>query len=408
MFGSASSPIVVTMTITEIPTLDNPPADAGPITTALVRRTGRRVCAGPRKHAAGHDRDGTWVHDSFEHIRQAGLLAVAVPTELGGDGATISEVAADPARTGQELRLHRPRIGDAPTRHRIHRVALPPEPARRRGNAASHRRGRHRCRLDRRRRLHPPSGVAVKVEGGYRISGRKSFVSQAPVGAVLSTMFAYDDPSRGLRVLNMSVPFASDGVRVVERWDTLGMRGTSSHDVDFEDVFVPDERVLADRPHGEIDPPLQVISSIGFVVISAVYLGIAEGAYAHAVASVAGKPVSTIVQRQVGLMTHRLRVAAWALEGALAAVGDDPAPSMDTVVAVMLAKREIALAADEVCDLAMAIGGRTAFDRGSPIERAYRDVRAAKFHPLDPELTLVHAGRVALGLPADRPQDWGV
>src|SRR6185503_212277 len=130
-----------------------------------------------------------------------------------------------------------------------------------------------------------PRGTAVKVDGGYRVSGRKAFVSQAPVGAVLSTMFVYDDPERGLRVLNMSVPFASEGVTVIERWDTMGMRGTSSHDVEFDDVLVPDERVLADRPYGEIDAPLQVISSIGFVVISSVYLGIAEGAYAHAVAS---------------------------------------------------------------------------------------------------------------------------
>ena len=147
--------------------------------------------------------------------------------------------------------------------------------------------------------------------------------------------------------------------------------------------------MLADRPYGEIDTPLQVISSIGFVVISAVYLGIAEGAYAHTVASLAGKQASTIVQRQVGLMTHRLRIAGWALEGALATVGDNPAPSMDTVAAVMLAKREIALAAIEVCDLAMEVGGRAAFDHGSPIERAYRDVRAAKFHPARPR---AHAG----------------
>ena len=208
----------------------------------------------------------------------------------------------------------------------------------------------------------------------------------------------------------MSVPFASDGVRIVERWDTLGMRGTSSHDVDFDDVFVPDERVLADRPHGEIDAPLQVISSIGFVVISAVYLGIAEGAYAHAVAS--PSPASRcrrLVQRQVGLMTHRLRVAGWALDGALAAVGDDP-----DAVDGHRRRRDARQARDRARRRSRSAtwrwrsAGERRFDRGSPIERAYRDVRAAKFHPLDPELTLVHAGRVALGLPADRPQDWGL
>ena len=41
------------------------------------------------------------------------------------------------------------------------------------------------------------------------------------------------------------------------------------------------------------------------------------------------------------------------------------------------------------------------FFKGSPIERAYRDIRAAKYHPLTPEQTLIHAGRLALGLPCD-------
>jgi len=45
-------------------------------------------------------------------------------------------------------------------------------------------------------------------------------------------------------------------------------------------------------------------------------------------------------------------------------------------------------------------GGR-AFFKGSTIERCYRDIRAAKFHPFDPEKTLVHGGRLALGLPVD-------
>jgi alkylation response protein AidB-like acyl-CoA dehydrogenase len=82
------------------------------------------------------------------------------------------------------------------------------------------------------------------------------------------------------------VPFASEGVRVLDNWDTLGMRGTASNDIVLEDVFVPDERVLANRPHGVLDPPLQVIGSIAFPIVSAAYLGVAEAAYAAAVESV--------------------------------------------------------------------------------------------------------------------------
>ena len=380
------------MTITEAPLTDA----AGPDTRDPALAA----------HADRHDGDGTWVHEPFEHIRDAGLLAIAVPAELGGDGATIRQVAL----VQRELAKHCGSTALASAMHQ-HVTAF---------TAWRHRRGLPGAEAPLRRVAEErivlvstgggdythPRGTAVRVEGGYRVSGRKSFVSQSPAGTVLSTMFTFDDPERGLRVLNMSVPFASEGVQIDEHWDTLGMRGTASHDVTFDDVFVPDERVLADRPHGELDAPLQVISSIGFAIISAVYLGIAEGAYERAVASLAGKEPSTLTQRRVGLMSHRLRVAAWALEGALSAVGDDPAPSMETVAAVMAAKREVALAAIEVCGLAVEVAGRQGFDRGSPIERAYRDVRAAAFHPLDPEVTLVHAGRLALGLSTERPDEW--
>ena len=74
---------------------------------------------------------------------------------------------------------------------------------------------------------------------------------------------------------------------------------------------------------------------------------------------------------------------------------------MDTVVEVMAAKREIALAAVEVSQLALEVAGGAAYSRTHPIERHLRDVQAARFHPLDPEASLVHAGKVALGLPAD-------
>jgi alkylation response protein AidB-like acyl-CoA dehydrogenase len=348
-----------------------------------------------------HDQEGTFVDEGLQALREAGLLALGVPAELGGGGASIRDIA----EVQRELAHHCGSTALATSMHQ-HVVAF---------TAWRYRRDMPGAEATLRRvadegivlvstggadQTHP-RGTATKVDGGYVVSGRKVFCSQSTAGAVMSTMFAYDDPTEGRRVLNMAVPIASEGVTVLDDWDTLGMRGTASNSIELEGVFVPDERVLANRPYGLIDPPLQVIFSIAFPIISAVYLGVAEAAYEAAVDSAATKANDPVVQRQVGLMRHRLQVASWALEGALDAVGDDPTPSMDTVAAVMAAKREIAIAGVEVCDLAMEVAGGPAFYRGSVIERAYRDIRAAKFHPLSPELTLVHGGRLALGLSTD-------
>lgn len=350
------------------------------------------------ENAGRYDRDGSWAHDSFEYVRHRGLLALGVPAELGGPGATISDLAA----VQRELAKHCGSTALASSMHQ-HVTAFTAWRWRRDlpGAEATLRRindeGIVLVSTGGADFTHP-RGTAVRVDGGYRVTGRKIFVSQSPAGTVMSTMFTYDDPERGLRVLNIAVPLSSPGVEIVDTWDAMGMRGTASNDIELNDVFVPDERVLADRPHGVVDPPLQVILSIAFPVISAVYLGIAEGARDHVLKLLDGRREDAIVQRQVGLIDARLRVAGWALDGVLRAVGDDPQPSMSLVVDVMTMKREIALAGIEVCDLAMELAGGGAYFKGSPIERAYRDIRACKFHPLTPEATLVQAGRRSLGL----------
>ena len=351
--------------------------------------------------AGRHDVEGTFVEEGLQCLREAGLLALAVPAELGGLGATVRQVAL----VQRELAHHCGSTALATSMHQ-HVVAF---------TAWRFRRGMPGAEATLRRVADEgivlvstgggdfthPKGEATRVDGGYRVSGRKQFASQSAFGDVLSTMFVYEDTDQGRRVLNMAVPVRADGVRVLDNWDTLGMRGTASNDVVLEDVFVPEDKVLANRPFGVVDPPLQVIASIAMPIISAVYLGVAEAAYGAALEAAQRKAGDPIVQRQVGLMAHRLKVASWALDGALAEVGDDPDPSVQRFATVMTAKREIALAGVEVCDLAMEVGGGPAFFRGSTLERAYRDIRAAKFHPLNPELTLVHGGRVALGLPAD-------
>ncbi|MGC5223973.1 acyl-CoA dehydrogenase family protein [Micromonospora sp. DT81.3] len=378
---------------------------AVPAATPLIDRAfiERADAIGPilAEHAARHDRDGTFVTESYDALREAGLLSAAVPVELGGSGATIRDLAGLQRTLGHYCgatalasamhqhvtcftawRYRRGLPGAEATLRRIadEQIVLVSTG----GGDFTH-----------------PSGEAVAVDGGYRVSGRKRFVSQSSAGTVMSTMFPFSDPVRGMRVLNMAVPLAAEGVAVANNWDVLGMRGTASDDVVLTDVFVPQERVLADRPYGVIDPPLQVIASIGFAIISGAYLGVAEAAFAEAVKAGGRNSDDPVAQRLIGLMRSRLQVAGWALDGALAQLGDDPTPSYEGFLAVMTAKAEIARAGVEVCDLAMQVAGGSSYFKGSVIERCYRDIRAAAFHPLTPEATLLAAGRHALGVAAD-------
>jgi alkylation response protein AidB-like acyl-CoA dehydrogenase len=388
-----------TITLTDPdPTEDAPPAGASTEDLlARARAVGEQIAAA----AARHDREGSVVAEALPALRAAGLLSMAVPVELGGLGATPRQVAA----VQRELARHCGSTGLATAMHQ-HVVAF---------TAWRYRRSLPGAEATLRRvadeglvllstggaDFTAPRGEAVAVDGGYRVTGRKVFVSLSTEGDVLSTMFAYDDPDEGRRVLNMAVPVADPGVTIADNWDTLGMRGTASNDVVIDDVFVPAERVLANRPWGVVDPPLQVIASIAMPIISAAYLGVADAAFEAAVAAATARASDPLVQRQVGAMAHRLKVAGWALDHVLDEVGDDPAPSEDLYTAVMIAKREVALAGIEVCDEAMELAGGAAFFKGSPIERAYRDIRAAKFHPTTPEETLRLAGRRALGLGID-------
>jgi acyl-CoA dehydrogenase len=355
------------------------------------------------EHSVRHDRDGTFVEEAFDLIRESGYLGLAVPTELGGRGATIRQVAW----AQSEMARHDASAALALSMH-LHITLFGVWRYRREmpGAEAMLRRvvddniilvstgGSDFTR---------PNGTAEKVDGGYKVNGRKIFASQVPVGDVFSTMFTYDDPEQGKRVLNMSVPVKAEGVDVLDTWDAMGMRGSGSHDAQLTDVFVTDAQVSGNRPWGVIDPPLMVIGSIAIPVIAAVYLGVAEAARDRALEAIAGtsKTDDPLVQRLAGLLDYKLRAARWAMTGLFDEVGDDPQPEMSTFVAAMQAKRVVSEEAVSACDVALQLVGGAGFYRKLGIEQAIRDIRGVQFHPLTPELTLLHAGRFVLGLPCD-------
>jgi acyl-CoA dehydrogenase len=172
------------------------------------------------------------------------------------------------------------------------------------------------------------------------------------------------------------------------------MRGTASHDLVFDGVLVPQEKIMGTRPYGVLAGPL-LVAAIHFApVVAAAYLGVAVGAAQEATRLAARKSEPPV--RGVGEMATRLRVARWALHAAVAEVGEDPPADEEALLAWMTVKRHVVVEARAVVDIALEVAGGPAFFRSSPLERAYRDVRGGPFHPLTPEATLDLAGRRAM------------
>lgn len=354
---------------------------------ALATSIGRVAAA----HDDEHDRAGNFVTEAYAEMADRGYLRLAVPAELGGLGATMRQVML----AEEELATY---SGSAALAAAMHLYLTLVQCWRRR-------RGAPDAELVLRRIASDglilatsggsdwvcPTTTATEVEGGYRLDGRKTFCTQAPVAGIVATSAVLGPPGPDAVVLHTGVPMTAPGVRIVETWDTLGMRGTASHDLMFDGVFVPTEKILGTRPYGVVAGPLLAAAVHFAPVVSAVYLGIARGACGHATQAANADAV-----RQVGDMHTRLRVAWWALRAAVDEVGEDPAADQATLLAVMTAKRHAVLEARAVVDTALEVAHGRAFFKTSPLERAYRDVRAGPFHPLPPEATLELAGRLAL------------
>ena len=359
------------------------------------------------EHASDHDRDASFVTEAYAAMRARGYLALAVPTELGGLGASMRQIAYAQA----ELARHDGATALAAAMH-LYLTAL---------QAFRYRAGAPDAEAVLRRVadegiviatsggsdwLWPTTVALADEDGNLHVSGRKAFCSQSPEAAAIATSAVLGEPRDGAEVVHFSVPLAAEGVRIKETWDTLGMRGTASHDLVLDDVIVPADKIAGRRPYGELGVPLTAAALHFAPIGAATYFGIAAGARDTAVAAVVGaargpRPMADLprVHRQVGLMDAELRGAWWALLGSIDEMGDGYGATADVLATLMLAKRHVLTAAIEVVNLAMDVVGGRSYFRSSPLERAYRDVRAGTFHPLPPEATLTYAGKVALGDP---------
>ena len=245
------------------------------------------------------------------------------------------------------------------------------------------------------------SGKAEKVEGGYRITARKVFTSGAPTGDLLMTGAVLETAGEPPMVLHFGVPMNSPHVKVLDTWRTLGMRGTGSHDVLIEGHVVPEAAVAVKRKAGEWHPLFHIIATIAFPLVYSVYLGVAESARDIAIDLAKRKTPGRHTIDLAGRMETELAGARLALESMLAAVRLN-APSAATINQVMIGRQLVERHAIAAVEYAMELAGGVGFYRSAGLERKFRDIQAARYHPLQSGPQAEYAGAMALGLPIEK------
>lgn len=360
---------------------------------ALARELGPRFAA----RAPQHDADDSFVADNYRELRERRMFSCGVPAELGGGGASHAELAAilrvlaqSCGSTALALAMHMHQVAIAAWRWRHDGAPV---------DALLRRIAREELVLVTSGGSDwlAGSGKAERVEGGYRVSARKVFASGCPVGDLFMTMAVYEDPETGPTVLHVAVPFDAPGVERKDNWRTLGMRGTGSHDVVLDSVFVPDAAVGVRRPAGRWSPAWHVVATLALPLIFAVYVGVAEGARSVALRYAAGRRTDAAVQQLVGRMDTELATARMALRHMLDAAASGHIAA-ETTNEVVMGRTVVGGAAIRTVELAMEVAGGAGFFRDAGLERLFRDVQGARYHPLREHAQQLYTGRLALGV----------
>ena len=328
--------------------------------------------------AEAHDEGDTFVSNNYAALKERRVFAAGIPEELGGGGASHREIA-DMLRTLAQycgstalaLSMHQHLIAATVWKYRRGQggEAMLKNVAEKQLVLVSTGAGDW---LE-------SNGSATKTDGGYLVSARKHFASQSAVGDMLVTSAPLMD-----EVLHFPVPMNAPGVTVLNDWRALGMRGTASHTVKLENVFVPDGAIVLSRPRGAYHPLWNIVLTVAMPLIMSVYVGIAEKAAELTIGHIRRKKTAKPQARYlIGEMNNDLVAAEIQLNDMLRIADNyDFEPIDQNGHDILTRKTNVANAAIRVVTKAMEIVGGEGFYRGFGLERLFRDVQAARYHPL--------------------------
>ena len=256
--------------------------------------------------------------------------------------------------------------------------------------------------------------TALRVDGGWIVNGKKIFASLAGsadyYGVLCSELQNPNDRSSRGNTLYLAIPATSDGLTVAGDWDPLGMRGTVSRNLLFEDVFVPDGSEL--MPSGIYFKAASQWPHM-FMTLTPAYMGQAQAAYDFTVKYLRGEmegvppvkrrmyPTKQIAVAQMRVMLEQTK-SIW-----FQAISEARAnPTKDQVMRAYAAQYTVMENANELAQLAIRTCGGQSMLKSLALERIYRDSRCGSLMlPWTAELCLDKLGHDCLYEPGETDEE---
>jgi alkylation response protein AidB-like acyl-CoA dehydrogenase len=392
--------------------------------TALQRELLAQAHALGRDHfaarAAQWDDEASFPFANYADLRDAGFLRLCVPVSQGGlgaDYATYMMVAAEIGRFCGATALTWNMHICSTMWTGVLADGIPMSDAQRAEHAA--RRELHFERIVNDGAIYaqpfsegtaaaagraPFGTTAKKVDGGWLINGRKIWASlsgAADYYGILCTEDKGDDHPDAKDTLYISVPATSKGFSISGDWNPMGMRGTVSRNLAFDNVFVSDAEQL--MPRGVYFKGAQTWPAM-FFTLSPTYLGLANAAYDFTVQYLRGEvPGEPPVRRrmyptkQIAVAQMRIQLENMKSIFARAIAEARPNPSKDEKLRLYAAHYSVMEGANDIARLAIRTCGGQSMMKHLPLERLYRDSRCgALMLPWTAELILDRLGRETL------------
>jgi alkylation response protein AidB-like acyl-CoA dehydrogenase len=236
----------------------------------------------------------------------------------------------------------------------------------------------------------------VKVDGGWSVTGSKNWISSAGVAGAY-VVFAVTDasvaPSRGMTAFLVEAD--SPGFAVAKLEHKMGMRGSPTGQLTFDDVFVPDANIIGSVGDGfKVAMRTLDRSRLG---IAAQALGIAQGATDYAAGyarerTAFGKPINQLQAIQFKLADMETRTAAareLLYRAATKAENNEPDLGKYSAMAKLFCSDT---AMDVTVEAVQVLGGY-GYVTEYPVERMMRDAKLTQIYEGTNEIQRVVIGR---------------